>query len=165
MKAEIESINRKGEHCVFEPDIDVMASSGLSNPKTVLTIGEKGRVYVPLQNLQNTIVKLCRGAELGTIEPFVASSPNNHVTHMCEESQHVESSCAKDTVDKKFDDERNQKLLKALKLNQSDVTGEQFNDLKAVMLEASDVFALDNSELGRTNLVKHTIDTVVTIHQ
>ena len=58
-----------------------------------------------------------------------------------------------------FDDERNQKLLKAIKLNQSDLTGKQFNDLKAVMLEASDVFALDNSELGRTNLVKRTIDT------
>lgn len=40
VKAEIENIERKGEHCVFEPDT-VVASSGLSIPETVLTIGKK----------------------------------------------------------------------------------------------------------------------------
>lgn len=140
VKAEIESIDRKGEHCVFEPDVDVVASSGLSIPETVLTIGEKGKGYVPLQNLQNTRVKLHRGAELGVIEPFIASPPNDNATHTSGESQHVESSCAKVTIDEMFDDERNRKLLKALKLSQGDLTNNQFNDLKAVMLEASDAF-------------------------
>ena len=73
------------------------------------------------------------------------------------ESQLVESSCAKVMVDKKFDDKRDRKLLGALKLNQGDLTNKQFNSLKTLMLGASDVFALDNSELGCTNLVKHTI--------
>ena len=159
VKAEIESINRKGEDCIFELDLNVVASSGLSIPETVLTIGKKGRVYIPLQNMQDTRVKLCRGAELGVIEPFVATSPSDHATCMSEESQLVESSCAKVMVDKKFDDERNRKLLGALKLNHGDLTNKQFNSLKTLILGASDVFALDNSELGGTNLVKHTIDT------
>ena len=47
----------------------------------------------------------------------------------------------------------------ALKLNQGDLMNKQLNSLKTVMLGALDVFALDNSELGCTNLVKHTIDT------
>ena len=44
-------------------------------------------------------------------------------------------------------------------MERGDLTTKQFSDLKAIMLEASDVFALDNSELGCTSLVKHTIDT------
>ena len=91
VKAEIESIDRKGEHCVFEPDVDVMESSGLIIPDTVLTIGEKGRVYIPLQS------KLHRGAELCVIEPFVATTLDD-VTRMCEKSQKVKSSCFKVTV-------------------------------------------------------------------
>ena len=70
------------EHWVFEPDVDMMESSGLSIPDTVLTIGEKGRVYIPLQNLQSTRVKLHGGAELGIIEPFVATTLNDDVTHV-----------------------------------------------------------------------------------
>ena len=150
VKAEIESIDRKGEHCVFEPDVDVMESSGLSIPDTVLTIGEKGRVYIPLQNLQSARVKLHRGAELGVIEPFVATTLNDDVTRTCTESQKVASSCAKVTVEEKPNDERKHKLLEALKLERGDLTTKQFSDLKAIMLEASDVFALDNSELGCT---------------
>ena len=62
-------------------------------------------------------------------------------------------------VDEKYDNERNQMLLGALKLNQGDLTNKQFNSLKTLMLGASDVFALDNSELDCTNLVQYTIDT------
>ena len=66
VKAKIESIDRKGEHCIFEPEFDVVAASGLSIPEKVLTIiAEKGRV--------NTRVKLHGGAEHGVIEAFVAT--------------------------------------------------------------------------------------------
>ena len=53
VKAKIESIDRRVS-VVFEPDVDVMESSGLSIPDTILTIGEKGRVCTPLQNLQRS---------------------------------------------------------------------------------------------------------------
>ena len=50
VKAEIENIERKGEHCVFEPDT-VVASSGLSIPETVLTIGKKRESVYPIAEL------------------------------------------------------------------------------------------------------------------
>ena len=56
-------------------------------------------------------------------------------------------------------DNHKQDFLEALKLNQGDFTSKQFGDIKAVMLGASDVFALDNSKLGCTSLVQHSIDT------
>ena len=129
VKAEIESSGRKGEHCVFEPDADVVMTSGLSIPETLLTIGEKGRVYVPLQNLQSTRVKLRRGVELGVVEPFVATPLSEHVTSTCEESQQIASSCAKVTPDEASDKERKRKLLKALDLDQCNLTREQIGDL------------------------------------
>ena len=52
-----------------------------------------------------------------------------------------------------------QQVLEADSLSQGELTGQVFCDLQAVMLEAADVFALDSSELGCTNLVQHTIDT------
>ena len=116
-------------------------------------------MYIPLQNLRDTRVKLRRGAELGVIEPFSEMLIADDLPPARGECQIVESSCAKVTVGEKLSDKRKQDLLKALELNQSSLTSQQLHDLKAVMLEASDVFALDNSELGCTSLVKHTIDT------
>ena len=80
VKAEIESRGRKGEYCTCVPDINVLESSGLSIPETVLTIDDKGRVYIPLQNLQKARVKLHRGAVLaqkqpdGTVHPIAYAS-------------------------------------------------------------------------------------------
>lgn len=70
-------------------------------------------VYILLQNLQSTRVELRRGAELGVIEPLVATPPNDHVTRVSTESLQVETSCARIAADGKFDETRNQELLEA----------------------------------------------------
>ena len=155
VKAEIESCTRKGEHCVFEPDIEVVDASGLSIPETVLTVGEKGRVYVSLQNLQTSRVKLVRGTELGNLEPLVEMP-----TEPCTPSRSPEalSHCAKVSTEE-LSDAHKQSVLQALSLSQGELTNQEFIDLKTLMLQSADVFALDSSELGHTDLVQHTIDT------
>ena len=46
------------------------------------------------------------------------------------------------------------------RMNQEETLSEQkLNQLKAVLSSFSDVFALNQSELGRTDLIKHCIDT------
>ena len=52
-----------------------------------------------------------------------------------------------------------QRVLEVLHLSQGELSGQQFSDLLAVMLEAAVVFALDSSEIGCTNIIQHTIDT------
>lgn len=39
---------------VFEPSCEVSMTGGLSISETVITMDEKGRDYLPLQNLQST---------------------------------------------------------------------------------------------------------------
>ena len=51
------------------------------------------------------------------------------------------------------------KLLNTLTMSESDLTVDQLVSLKTLIAEYSDVFALDMSELGLTDLVSHTINT------
>ena len=50
-------------------------------------------------------------------------------------------------------------LLATVCLDPSTLTEEQCQQLKAFLCEYADVFALDSSELGPTDIVTHTIDT------
>ena len=54
-----------------------------------------------------------------------------------------------------FGEERLQRLKEKVKFNPSNLA-DQLNDL---LVEYADVFALDSSELGMTDLVTHAIDT------
>jgi len=57
------------------------------------------------------------------------------------------------------DPKRAQRLLDALGLPFAKLSESQSQELVALVREYSDVFALDDSELGCTDLVKHSIDT------
>ena len=56
-------------------------------------------------------------------------------------------------------DSRLLRLFNALTVDESNLTAEQFSLIKSLVVEYSDVFALDVSELESTNLVSHTINT------
>ena len=55
--------------------------------------------------------------------------------------------------------ERTRRLLHVLNLEGSALTRGQQEQLKDLLLESPDLFALDPSELGSTDVVRHTIDT------
>ena len=57
------------------------------------------------------------------------------------------------------EDSRVLKLLNALTISESNLTVDQLASLRDLVVEYSDVFALDMSELGLTDLVSHTINT------
>ena len=59
-----------------------------------------------------------------------------------------------------MDTAREDKLLAAVHLDQSTLKEEQHQQLEALLREYADVFALDSSELGSTDVVTHTINTV-----
>ena len=55
--------------------------------------------------------------------------------------------------------ERAAKLMKSLELPREKLSEDQYQQLRELLEEYSDVFALSDSELGCTNLAKHVIDT------
>ena len=55
--------------------------------------------------------------------------------------------------------ERLKKLFNVLSLENDNITEQQLRKLKKMIESNADVFALDDSELGHTDLVKHHVDT------
>ena len=68
-----------------------------------------------------------------------------------------ESACAHVSVD--GDNSERFQLLKVLDLPESKFTPEETTELKGLLKESTNVFALNDSELGCTNIVHHSIDT------
>ena len=54
---------------------------------------------------------------------------------------------------------RLERLYCILALERGTLTEEQFHSLKKMIADNADVFALDDTELGNTNLVQHHVDT------
>ena len=50
-------------------------------------------------------------------------------------------------------------MFNTLKLTQGPLTPEQFSYLMRLIADNADLFALDDSELGHTDLVQHHVDT------
>ena len=57
------------------------------------------------------------------------------------------------------DSQRCHKLLEALNLSACKLSPDELDKLKALVFDFSDVFALNDSELGKTRVVCHSIDT------
>ncbi len=76
-------------------------------------------------------------------------------------SESAEAACAHVKASKS-DTQRDRKLLEALNLPACKLSTEDMGKLKALLLDFSDAFALDDSELGRTSVVHYYIDTGIT---
>ena len=141
---------------------------------------EKECILLPVSNSSGSPTRLRRGQVLGWLQPADIINPEDNVTEM-DEDPDDETVGGKDETPVnpliKTDGERDHEAnveteiqafgpvstrvahLKAmLQLDQSEITQEQ-EALKAFLIENADVFALDNKELGRTDIVTHCIDT------
>ena len=58
-----------------------------------------------------------------------------------------------------FSEDRKETQKSQLNLIQGDLTPEEFRKLEDLLLSNSDVFALNEFELGRTSLISHKVDT------
>ena len=79
--------------------------------------------------------------------------PDTVEVDVTQNSDYAEACCACVTNDS----QHSLKLLEALNLPASKLKSAEVDKLTALLLEFSDVFALDESELGRTKIVRHSI--------
>ena len=160
VKGRIEGDPSKLEHLLFEPKYESLEPLGLCTQESILTVHSDGSVLIPLQNFQGMPVRLERGAELGVARQCNLPDQVNIDVPQTVDSElpHDHSRCA--TVKALVNSpERLEKLLKALDLPVDKLNPVELEKLKEVLAESTDVFALDDSELGCTGLVQHSIDT------
>ena len=160
VRGQVEGNPNKVEHLLFEPKHETLEPLGLCTQESIVTVHPDGSVLIPLQNFQGVPVWLEEGSELGVARacdlPDQVSLDISQTVDS--ELPHDHSRCAsvKALVNSP---ERLQRLLKVLDMPIDKLNPVELEKLKEVLAESTDVFALDDSELGCTSLVQHSIDT------
>ena len=162
---------------LFEPSSDVLEAYGVIARES-LVIGNDGFVCIPIENHNGVTACLDSGIKLGAVHTFklpTGGSANQPVcvtasvqsllpSHMASPVSRIATtgvkllSPARDTSIT-HSPQRLEKLLSVLKLPVDSLSPEGLKALESVVSEYQDVFALDDSELGCTDVVIHDIDT------
>ena len=153
---------------LFEP-YDSVKLNGLQSPESVLMQHQEGKIRISLENNSAISTRLEQGQCVGTVTPVQIlsveeiqrdtpvepDSANTPTPTLRSPSIQFRSSSSEPTETNK----RLEKLFNVLSLENDSITGQQLRKLKKVIELNADVFALDNSEVGHTDLVKHRVDT------
>ena len=110
-------------------------------------------MLIPVRNFEKCTVDLPSNVQLGVVEPF---------EEICDTPDSVSPSvCAKVLVDGPgyHEKERPYRLFNLLDLSEFDCSSEQLDTLKALLSQHTDIFEMDSSELGNSNVVQHVINT------
>ena len=143
-----------GAPILFEPLHSQLESAGLHSHESLVEVCEDGSVLVPLMNVGGTSASLERGMEVGVIQQVKEfdkrGGDNKGVSEpvLCAQVETLSLSS-----------ERVEQVLQALGAPSSKLSKSQKQQLTRVIRNYADVFALNDSELGCTNLVQHSIDT------
>lgn len=86
--------------------------------------------------------------------------PSNHSEELAEEDLPQHNAPLVAAIQGPIDrGEREEKLVASLGLDSVRLSCSELKQLRALVVEFADLFALDSSELGRTSFVTHSIDT------
>ena len=150
----------EGEALIFEPDVESLTRCGLVAPEALVTLKSDSSVLVPVENYETLPSRMDSDLKLGQVV-----RPNKEVEPVPlypeEEELSASQSLQVEVSQASTVGERKQKLIKVLGLT-PEVEGlpvEQFEQLKKLLEDNHDVFAVEEGELGCTGIVQHVIDT------
>ena len=149
LEARVEPGLRERE-IIFEP-CGGLAQKSLSAPESLIVPRQDGTVLIPMQNFGETAVTLTRGVELGSVAPLCLESkfPRPEELEKCFTSLVTSTP----SVDRKA------LLEPVLKVGDDSMQVQEMAEVKELLLEANDLFELEDNELGCTGVVKHQINT------
>ena len=154
VRAHIDTKQCRGGDTLFEPEHKMLEPLGVSAHESLVSVDQNGLTLIPVHNYQGVCVRLDEGIKLGAVRRC-------NVPEQVEIEQAIANNvsavtCAQVGV---VCEERYHELLKDLDLPESKLKQNEMEKLKELLKESTDIFALDDSELGCTNIVRHTIDT------
>jgi len=163
LEAEVKHPFSQDDTLVFEPDWEELEGIGVELPDALLKQQPKGRIFIPAVNPEAISARLEPGLCVGSV---------THISELelqtCDLQTEIPLEAASsltaepagvNAVGLAQSPERLTRLFDTLRLEQGSVTTEEFEQLKELVRENADVFALDDSELGHTSVVQHHVDT------
>ena len=151
IRAGLEGLGVRGSDCLFEPALRVLHAKGLSTADAVVEVGDGDGVNLVIANLSTEPVLLQEGEVLGEIQPAAL------IEHIDDNQPNIPKVAA--IAREKGCSGREEELWTALDLDAADLRVTECELLHSLVMEFSDVFALNSSELGRTSITTHKIDT------
>ena len=158
------------QHLIFEPQL-TNEENCLLAPEALISPDLTNRFNLILENHGCEPVYLESGQELGHVGNVVVCSEQDNINNddevlppsvnflTTEQVADQEDGNASSDTGNKLEKGRISKLFEALKTDESNLTVDEAGLLKDLVREYSDIFALDSTELGTTDLVTHSIDT------
>ena len=132
---------------------------GLSMPEGAIELKEGTCVTLIVENSNTEPAQLCKGLKLGEVTP-ISEVPGEEVSVGTPDAANSEEgSVGSLSHEDELFTERTARLLEQLEMRVDHLTSEQQEQLKNVIVQHADVFALDSSELGTTGVTTHSINT------
>ena len=135
---------------IVSPNEDILAHVSCDLMEQLWT-GESN-VMIELNNWGTTPQTLVKGQEIGLIEPAMLVESEDPLWNDGEEDASVRVCHAEGSAERKV------RLKKMLQIA-NNCSDEDRKQLESMLLEHNNVFALDDQELGETDMVTHSIDT------
>ena len=145
-----------GKSYLFEPTTQHLDNRELLVPDTIIDMEERGEATLVIANTGTLPVILEEGDLMGKVEKC-------RLFEDAQTSGTAKSSsptCVAVIKEKTMVDQHHlQKLKEVLKLDTLVLTPAEHSQLTSLIEEFADALALDHTELGKTSLVTHHIDT------
>ena len=144
---------------LFTPRVGEM---GLKMADGAVEVGEDRFVTLVIQNHGTEPVRLEKGVRLGMVDPVELVTVSKKSEMMVGEGSSVpEASATVQRLESDPDEreKRKARLLAQLDLNVDGLPPGATQELETLLASYADVFALDSSELGTTDMVTHSIET------
>ena len=146
---------------LFELEESLFRDTGVKI-ETATTQPDASCITLAVENHSLVPVHLEEGHVLGSLQPVVLL-PNSEAEPGIVRALHPRSNQGQKPTSRKQEPyhtkEREAELLNALKLESAEVKSNEREQLEQLVLDHADLFALDHTELGSTDLVQHVINT------
>ena len=154
VRVEVTDQDLAGETCLIEPFLQHHRED-ISVPDTLVGVDERSEAAVVIANTGCAPVLLREGRIIGNIQSCDVCPTDTPSDDGGTDFQEVNMSA----IEQQTDSSRMEKLLDALSLDTLNLPPERKSELLSLLNEFPYLFALDPTELGRTSLVTHRIDT------
>ena len=145
---------------LFEPDNSQLARMGLTMAEAIMEPDKDHCVTLIVENQSVEPTQLVEGQVLGKVYPALLQPLNEEGLDDAEPVvKRMTCTGPNAAVGSTPLENRGNCLLSTLQVDETDLSADQKRALETLLTEFSDVFALDPSELGSTNLVAHAINT------
>lgn len=147
---------------VLEPTWNNFSDEGVRVTEALVEMNQENHVKVLIENHNNCPVLLEEGTKLGFLEPVQVLNRAEVAKVLHLETDNLNENpmeTATGSGTKSVESQRLQQLLEQLDVEWKSVGEEEDRELKNLLEEFNDVFALDPMEVGQTDLVQHHINT------